>query len=53
MFKGKVLEVECLARTDADPRQLGADFLFIFLGRSELQGEVEVFKEFSFLPIPC
>src|SRR5208282_6695331 len=42
---GEVLEVRCLARTDADGRKLGADVDVFGLGRREPKREVEEFKE--------
>ena len=45
VFQGEILEVEGLARADADAGELGADFLLLRPGGRELEGEVEVVKE--------
>ena len=41
----KALEVEGLARSDANARKLGADLLLVFLSGRKLQRKVEVFEE--------
>jgi hypothetical protein len=44
----EILEIEGLARSDADKSKLGADFLLVFLGGRELPRKVEYSKKFVF-----
>ena len=45
MFWRKILELEGLARTDADTGEFGADVFALRVRRDELEGSVQILEE--------